>query len=144
MIPIKILECSSKGDKRFSAFYAKVKAFGKYDSIENHYQLCKRFGEFVPETWKDAKGKTPTHFELNGVEYDLKYLSMWYDMLWLKYLDENPGLVEYASQFDDFGDMFKGKSINCQADTIRKYIKQGRDAVWNDCLEFIDLLKKSK
>ena len=37
-----ILECSSKGDKRFSALYAKVKVFGVYDSIENHYQNCKR------------------------------------------------------------------------------------------------------
>lgn len=39
---MKILECSSKGDKRFSAFYAKIKVFGIYDSIENHYQNCKR------------------------------------------------------------------------------------------------------
>ena len=36
------LECSSKGDKRFSAFYAFVEFDGKYDSIEHHYQNCKR------------------------------------------------------------------------------------------------------
>jgi hypothetical protein len=135
------LECSSKGDKRFSAFYAKVKVFGKYDSIENHYQLSKRFGDFVPTTWKDAKGKTPTHFEVNGKQFDLKYLSMWYDLLWVKYLDEHPELVEYAVQFDDYSDMFKGKSINCQADTIRKYIKQGRQRIIDDCREFIEKLK---
>lgn len=39
---MKILECSSRGDKRFSAFYAKVEVFSKLDSIENHYQSCKR------------------------------------------------------------------------------------------------------
>ncbi|WCK57551.1 hypothetical protein PP175_26155 (plasmid) [Aneurinibacillus sp. Ricciae_BoGa-3] len=34
---MKVLECSSKGDKRFTAFYAKVNLYGKEDSIENHY-----------------------------------------------------------------------------------------------------------
>ena len=30
------LECSSKGDKRFSALYAKIVFNGKYKNIENH------------------------------------------------------------------------------------------------------------
>lgn len=38
---VKILECSTAGDKRFSAFYAKVSVNGKFDSIENHYQWTK-------------------------------------------------------------------------------------------------------
>ena len=38
---MKILECSSKGDKRFSSFYAKVSFYGKIDSIENIYQSVK-------------------------------------------------------------------------------------------------------
>ena len=140
---MKILECSSKGDKRFSAFYAKVKMWKKYDSIENHYQLCKRFGDFTPTTWKDAKGKSPTHIELNGKNYDLKYLSQWYKLLWLRYLDTNPKLVEFAREYDDFNDIFKGKSINCQADVIRQYIKEGRESVWNDCKELYELFKNN-
>lgn len=52
-------------------------------TIENHYQLCKRFGDFAPESWRDAKGKTPTHFHLCGVDYDLKYLSDFYKLLWI-------------------------------------------------------------
>ena len=60
------LECSSKGDKRLSAFYSKVNVFGKVDSIENHYQLCKRFNNFVPSSWRDSKGKVPTHFVVKG------------------------------------------------------------------------------
>ena len=42
------LECSSKGDKRFSAFYAFVEFNGKYDSIEHHYQNCKRNSKHQP------------------------------------------------------------------------------------------------
>lgn len=116
--------------------------WGKYDSIENHYQLCKRFGNEVPKTWRDAKGRQPTHIELKGKVFDTKYLTYWYKLLWLKYLDENPHLVEYAKQFDDFSDMFKGKNtINCQADVIRQYVKEGRESIINECRELIDLLK---
>ena len=38
-----ILECSSKGDKRFSALYAKVSVNNVLDTIENHYQKSKVF-----------------------------------------------------------------------------------------------------
>lgn len=122
-----------------------MKTWGKYDSIENHYQLCKRFGEEVPKTWRDAKGKQPTHIHLNGRDYDLKYLTQWYKLLWLRYLDLNPKLVEFASEFDEFNDIFKGKnSLNCQADVIRQYIKKGRESVKNDCMELIELFKTTK
>lgn len=36
------LECSSRGDKRFSAFYARIKSLG-YKSIEELYQAKKVF-----------------------------------------------------------------------------------------------------
>lgn len=136
---MKILECSSKGDKRYSAFYAKTTVFNKYDSIENHYQLSKRFGNIVPNTWRDSKGRKPTHFNINGKDIDVKYLSSFYKLLWCKYLDEHPELVEHAKQFDEFNDMFKGNSINCQANVIRQYIKNGRESIIKDCQEFIKL-----
>lgn len=139
---MNILECSSKGDKRFSAFYAKIKLFGKYDSIENHYQLAKRFGDFIPRTWKDSKGKKPTHLHINGKDYDLKYTIAFYELMWVKYLDENPELVEYAKQFDEFHDMFKGKNaVVCQADVIRDYIQKGRGYVIGKHKEFIELMR---
>ena len=54
-------------------------------------------------------------------------------MLWVKYLDNNPELVEYASEYDDYNDMFKGRyTVNCQADVIRQYIKQGRSSIMNE------------
>lgn len=137
----KILECSSKGDKRFSAFYARVKAWNKVDSIENHYQLCKRFGDYVPKTWKDAKGKTPTHIHLHGKDYELRFLEQWYKMLWIEYLDKHPELVEFASGYDEFNDIFKGKSINCQADVIRQYVKNGRDCLIEDTKELRNMFE---
>ncbi|MDF2880187.1 MAG: hypothetical protein K0R54_744 [Clostridiaceae bacterium] len=144
---MKTLECSSKGDKRFSAFYAKVKVFDKFDSIENHYQLSKRFKDsngniIVPLTWKDSKGKTPVCFVVNDIKFETKYLSSFYALLWAKYLDSMPSLVKYASEFDDFKDMFSGKSINSQANVIKKYVKEGRVSLMKECNEFIKLLSK--
>ncbi|MED0738794.1 DUF6977 family protein [Aneurinibacillus thermoaerophilus] len=141
---MKVLECSSAGDKRFSAFYASVNAFGKNASIEEHYQLSKRFGERVPRTIKEAKGKKPTHIELNGKSYPLEFLSQWYKLLWLKYLDCHPDLVKYASQFDIFTDKFRGKAVNCQADVIKQYVKNGRDSLLEECIELIELMSKDK
>lgn len=136
------LECSSKGDKRFSAFNAKVSVNDNWDSIENHYQLSKRFGNSPPPNhWRECKGKKPTHFVINNIEYDIKYFSCFYKLLWVKYLDDNPDLVEYAKQYDEFTDMFRGKSLNCQADVISQYVKEGRQSILDECEEFIKLLR---
>lgn len=139
--PPKILECSTKGDSRYSALCAKVTAFGKTDTIENFYQLSKRFGDYVPKNFKDAKGKNPSHIHINGLDLETKYLSQWYKLLWVKYLDKNPYLVEHAKTFDEYNDIFKGRSINCQADVIRQYVRQGRQSLLDECTELISLLK---
>ncbi len=140
----KVLECSTKGDKRFSAFCAKVKIFGKIDTIENHYQLAKRFGDIKPETWKDAKGKKPTKVNINGKGFSLEYLSAWYKLLWVKYFDQNPELVEYAKRFTDFSDAFKGKNtVNCQADVIKQYMTKGRKSIMDECQDLISQLTKT-
>lgn len=137
-----VLECSSKGDKRFSAFFAKIQLNGRFDSIENHYQLSKRFGyEEAPRTWKDAKGRKPTHFMINGFTYPRELLGQWYSILWAIYLDKNPHLVEYASRFDKFNDQFRGKSINCQADVIELYVKKGREELLSNCKELLLMIK---
>lgn len=146
---MKVLECSSKGDIRFSALGAKIMVNGKLDTIENHYQLSKRFlgenGEvIIPNTWREAKGKKIEYFEVGRKSFEPKYFSAFYNLMWVKYLDKNPELVQFAKGFDDFSDMFKGKSINCQADTIRKYIKKGRNSIMEDdsVKEFIKLCKQ--
>ena len=137
---MKNLECSSKGDKRFSAFYAKVSVFGKVDSIENHYQNCKR-KVINGCVYKCKKGERVDFMVLANKKLDVKYLTPYYKLLWCKYLDENPDLVKYAEGFNKFSDMFRGRSINCQADVIRDYVLYGREYVLNEGKEFIEILK---
>lgn len=149
----KVLECSSKGDKRFSAFYAKVKVFDVFDSIEVHYQNCKEYldmsGDLVSAlNWEEAKewqknGKMPVGIKINGIRLPIDYLTPYYKLLWVKYLDANPGLVEYAKQFEEFTDMFRGRNtMNCQADVVRQYVKEGRDSIMKECRSLIRLLSK--
>lgn len=137
------LECSSKGDTRYSAFYARVTIFGIEDSIENHYQLSKRFGdEDAPLNWRQAKGKHATHMHLNGDDYAVEHLTAFYKLLWCRYLDNNPELVTYAQQFDKFTDRFKGNSINCQADVIEQYVRN-RESLVKETLKFNRLVRSN-
>ena len=123
----KILYCDSRGDKRFSALYAKVNLNGIIDSIENHYQNCKRdeLGN-IP-----GKGKPVSYMVYKDKKLPASKLSDFYKYLWKLYFIENPDLLEYASKFDEFIDRFKGKAINCQADVIKElvleYIKNTQD-----------------
>lgn len=136
---MRVLECSRDGDARFSAFMAQVTVGGVTASIEEHYQLSKRFWSpqrgciVAPKTIKGAKGMRPVEFVVRGIPYRLEYLSAWYTYLWLIYLDDNPKLVKVLARYDDYSDKFKGrKTINCQADVIRRYMNEGRDALWTE------------
>lgn len=146
---MKILECSSKGDIRFSALGAKVTMHGMNQTIENWYQLSKNFNGKRPKSTNQAKhiqhlGYNPTSFFIFDNEYDIKYLTAWYELLWVKYLDKNKELIEYARQFDDFHDVYRNKNtINCQADVIRDYIKKGREFIINKHSEFIELIRQN-
>lgn len=135
---MKILECSTHGDKRFSALYARVSVYGVYDTIENHYQKCKKDASGNPV----EKGKQPNHIVVNNKKLDIKYLTPYYKSLWVKYLDQNKDLVEFLKNFDDFNDKFKGKNtVNCQADVIRQYIKNGRESIINECFDFFNQIR---
>lgn len=118
------LECSSKGDKRFSAFYAYVDFNGKYDSIERHYQSAKRNAQHQP----CHKGEYVSYILIGDQKLPASDLTPFYRYLWYLYLRQNPTLVDYASQFNTFTDMFRGKSINCQADCVKAYVN--RDQVF--------------
>jgi len=135
-----VLECSSKGDRRFSSFYAYVNFFGRVGTIEHFYQSCKRFHD---PSIKNPKGQDPDWIEILGVKMDKKYLTPYFKLLWVEYLDKHPDLVEYANRFEDFHDIFKGRNtINSQADVIRQYVKEGRDSILNEPLvqEFLNTL----
>lgn len=57
------LECSSRGDKRFSAFYARIKKYGN-KTIEELYQAAKVFEDgSTGLTWREAKGRKAVNAE---------------------------------------------------------------------------------
>ena len=130
------LECSSKGDKRFSALYSKVLYEGKLSSIESIYQKSKRR--------KDGsvckKGEYVEYMVINNNRLESRFLTPFYKLLWVKYFDNNPELVEYAKDFDSFSDMFRGRSINVSSDIIEKIVKSGRSSVMDECIELLDIL----
>lgn len=101
-------ECSSKGDKRFSAFYARLKD-GR--TIEEAYQLdVKGYRKFGNNPML-GKGKPP----LNKFEGDDLYKA--YLELWKTWAKENPELIktlaELAKQFDNtLSDMFATTPVN--------------------------------
>lgn len=136
---MSVLECHSKGDKRFSAFYAKIKVKGKLVSIENFYQNSKK----AYDGHKVQKGEMPDYIEIFSKKIPKEYLGMFYDLMWYQYFLENPNLYEYAKTFDDYLDIFKGKSINNQEKTIRKCCKNGLNFVKNECKDILDMLDKN-
>lgn len=106
------LECSSKGDKRFSAFYAKVN--GK--SIEEQYQAAKVFEDgSTGLSWREAKGRMC----INPVE-----VSKLYKELWKQYLLANPSLIRGLKQATGLSDIFGKEGHNCQAITLWQLRKE--------------------
>lgn len=64
-------ECSSAGDKRFSAFYARMPD-GR--SIEEHYQCDIKGYDKGGTNWRLGKGKPPKN---EDVDLWSEYLSLW-------------------------------------------------------------------
>ncbi len=91
------LECSTKGDRRFSAFCARIQSRGD-KSIEEIYQAAKIFEDgSTGLTWKEAKGRIP----VNGNETDKLYSE-----LWNEYIDENPYLLKILEVTTGVSDIF--------------------------------------
>jgi hypothetical protein len=105
------LECSSKGDVRFSAFHAIVNGV----QIEIQYQRAKRFKSITNISgtatlpWRIAKGKKP----LNAVE-----VAKLYKDLWRQYLNENPELMQVLKRASGLSDHHGQKGHQCQAITL--------------------------
>lgn len=133
--PKKILECSSRGDRRFSALFANVTIKGKERSIEEFYQDAKR----TADGKKAGKGKPFDHIidPYTGDKLPASEAIWLYRGLWIAYLTNHPELVEYASQFDDFNDSFRTEKMTaCQADVIGAYVKGDRE-------QYVDVVKCS-
>lgn len=100
------LECSSKGDKRFSAFYARIRSRNNR-SIEDIYQNAKVFENGSTNLdWRQAKGKKPVNIE------EVKYL---YSKLWDEYIHENPELLQILKNATGVSDIFGQPGHQCQA-----------------------------
>lgn len=100
------LECSGKGDARFSAFHARIKARGG-QSIEVIYQASKRFADgSTGLLWREAKGRRAVNS---------KWCARLYSRLWDEYMKENPELMEVILSASGLSDIFGQPGHVCQA-----------------------------
>jgi len=100
------LECSTRGDRRFSAFVARVNG----RSIEEQYQAAKIFADGSTNlNWRQAKGKRA----INMAE-----CATLYEQLWRQYIRENPELLAVLKQASGLSDMFGQPGHQCQAEVL--------------------------
>lgn len=100
------LECSSKGDRRFSAFSARIRGRGN-KSIEEIYQAAKVFEDgSTVLTWRAAKGRRA----VNGDE-----VRALYGRLWDEYIAENPDVLPVLTSASGLSDVFGQAGHACQA-----------------------------
>lgn len=112
-------EVSSVGDKRFSAFFARL-SDGR--SIEQHYQCDIKGYDPGGTNWRLGKGKPP----LNRQDVYWDYL-----FLWCLFFDENPKLLveiyNLAKQNNNtLSDCFASSDVNqarAIADVLNMYEK---------------------
>lgn len=115
------LECSSRGDKRFSAFYARIKKYGN-KTIEELYQAAKVFEDgSTGLTWREAKGRKAVNAEETA---------RLYRKLWQRYIKENPRLLRVLIDASGLSDIFGQEGHMCQATELwrirRKAIRERR------------------
>lgn len=100
------LECSSKGDKRFSAFYARIKNRDN-KTIEDIYQAAKIFDDGSTNLhWRQAKGKKAVN---------IKETQALYSTLWDEYIQENKNLISVITSSAGLSDVFGQAGHACQA-----------------------------
>jgi wobble nucleotide-excising tRNase len=109
------LECSSKGDKRFSTFFAYIKR--RNDTIENIYQSSKVFDDGV--TGLDPKS-CKQYQKLHSI-INMKECTTLYKQLWLEYLQENPLLLDELTKYSGLSDIFGKEGNNCQATVLWEF-----------------------
>lgn len=103
---VPYLECSSRGDRRLSAFYARVKAFDN-KTIEELYQAYKIFDNGVTGlSWREAKGRKALN---QGAA------ALYYGQIWKLYIEENPNLLEVLKLHSGLSDLFGQEGHCCQA-----------------------------
>lgn len=100
------LECSSAGDKRLSAFHARIKG-RENKTIEEIYQAAKVLSDGrTGLDWRLAKGKRAVNQE---------ECSVLYSRLWDEYIAENLFLLEELALATGLSDKFGVAGHCCQA-----------------------------
>lgn len=101
------LECSSRGDIRFSAFGARIKSRGN-KMIEAIYQGSKVFEDGTTGCdWRTAKKR--------GTPVNVDYVRRLYSQLWDEYIAENEHLLPIILNASGLSDMFGQQGHACQA-----------------------------
>lgn len=105
------MECSTRGDRRFSAFCAKIKFRGN-KSIEELYQAYKKFedGETGLD-WKRVKEKQSAGIRVVNMDQAHAF----YRKLWQEFMAEHPELEQDLLQASGLSDMFGQPGRACQA-----------------------------
>jgi hypothetical protein len=102
------LECSTKGDKRFSAFIASPKSL-KGKSIEEAYQAAKIFEDGSRNlSWRKAKGRQAINQQ--------QVITL-YEQWWKEYIIEND-LLQLLKSAKGLSDIFGQKNHVCQAEVL--------------------------
>lgn len=120
------MECSSKGDKRYSAFYARIRG-RENRSIEDIYQGAKVFADgAVGLSWREAKGRAASN---------MPEVLRLYSALWDEYINENPSLGTILVNASGVSDVFGQKGHVCQATELWRIretlvILNRRDVDW--------------
>lgn len=97
------LECSSRGDKRFSAFFARVDG----RTIEEQYQAAKVFADgSTGLPWRQAKGRQAVN---------QKEVAALYARLWDCYIEQHKELLAVLKKASGLSDMFGQPGHVCQA-----------------------------
>lgn len=100
------LECSSRGEKRLSAFYARPTSLNGR-SIEDAYQAAKVFEDGrTGLTWREAKGRRCINPTL---------VRALYSRLWDEYIAEHPDLLQLIRDAPGLSDIFGQPGHACQA-----------------------------
>jgi hypothetical protein len=155
----RVLQCHTRGDNRFTPFNCYVEAFGRINSIENHYHHAKVFeGEIIPADWREAKALKRSHYTQIGWQIGPLRLPcqpnaqrtsflitdlgiQFYIALWFKYLRSNTHLLNHAAKFDEFEDPFRGDFPFSQADVIRKAVRERLESLLPMTEELRSLLR---
>jgi len=128
------LECSARGDRRFSSAHIKLKINGVEKTIEEWFYDSKRDIYDRPVYRGDPYAYIVDPFTGDKI-YEENEIKDMYKGLWVSYLNRNPELVEYASTFTEFKDSKYSSSTPIKSsDIISAYV--------NDKDQFINSIKE--